>query len=261
MKQTSKPILEVENLHVRYMGSIIGVENVSLTIESGRTFAILGANGAGKTTTLRAISGFIGLDYATVSRGRILFEGEDITGLSPHSIAQRGLVIVPEREKIFPNLSVSENITVASGSRSRGIEKAFDFFPRLAELKKKEAGLLSGGERQMLAIAAAVACRPRLLLIDEMSLGLSPVIVKDLVAQLARIRDELSLTLLLVEQSAHTAFAIADEAYVMENGRIVQHGTTRDLQQDERIQEYYLGGRSGERRSYRDVSLDGAEGI
>lgn len=261
MKTASQPILDVENLQVRYMGSIVGAENVSFMIEKGRTVAILGANGAGKTTTLRAISGFIGIDHAAISRGRILFEGENITGLPPHAIAQRGLVIVPEREKIFPNLSVSDNITLVSGSGSKSLETAFDFFPRLVHLKDKEAGLLSGGERQMLAIAAALACRPRLLVIDELSLGLSPVVVKDLVAQLLRIRDQLSLTVLLVEQSAHTAFTIADEAYVMENGRIVQHGSTHDLQQDERVQEYYLGGRSGERRSYRDMSLDSVGGL
>ena len=213
-----------------------------------------GTNGAGKTTTLRAISGFLGIDDARVSEGAISFGGTRIENRPPHEIAARGIVLVPEREKVFPNLTVAENLAapVTRGS-ARGQDLAFHFFPRLAELRGRTSGLLSGGERQMLAIASALMCGPKLLLIDELSLGLAPVIVGDLTRRLAAIRDELGIAILLVEQSAAVALDLCDYAYVMENGGIVLDGDRERLKGHGDVQEFYLGQAKGERRSYRDV--------
>jgi branched-chain amino acid transport system ATP-binding protein len=221
--------------------------------------AILGTNGAGKTTTLRAISGFLGIDDARVTEGAITFKGMRISNRTPHDIAGRGIVLVPEREKVFPNLTVAENLAAPvpraagwSGWR-RLDERAYHFFPRLAELRDRTAGLLSGGERQMLAIGAALMCRPQLLLVDELSLGLAPVVVQDLTRRLTAIRDDLDIAILLVEQSAAVALEIADYAYVMENGRVVLDGDRERLKGHQDVQEFYLGQAGGERRSYRDV--------
>ena len=252
-------LLAVDKLEVVYQRAITAVQGVSLAVERGKIVALLGTNGAGKTTTLRAISGFLGLDDARVTEGAISFDGERIDNLPPHDITRRGIALVPEREKVFPNLTVAENLLVpvahaaSAADRRRLAEMAFQFFPRLAELRGRVGGLLSGGERQMLALACALVCRPRLLAVDELSLGLAPVVVEDLVRRLTDIRRELDLTILLVEQSAAVALAIADHGYVMENGRIVLDGAAERLRAHPDVQEFYLGGTAGARRSYRDV--------
>jgi branched-chain amino acid transport system ATP-binding protein len=176
----------------------------------------------------------------------------------PHDIAARGIVLVPERDKVFPNLTVAENLAVpvsraGAAERRRQDEQIYSLFPRLSELRQRIGGLLSGGERQMLAIAGALMCRPRLLLVDELSLGLAPVVVQDLTRRLLAVRDELGIAILLVEQSAAAALTIADHAYVMENGRIVLDGDRERLRSHQDVQEFYLGQASGERRSYRAV--------
>jgi branched-chain amino acid transport system ATP-binding protein len=192
-----------------------------------------------------------------VTEGAITFKGIRVDNAPPHDIAGKGLVLVPEREKVFPNLTVAENLAAPvprdSAARRRLDERAYHFFPRLAELRGRTAGLLSGGERQMLAIGAALMCRPRLLLVDELSLGLAPVVIQDLTRRLTAIRDELGIAILLVEQSAAAALEIADYAYVMENGRIVLDGDRERLKSHQDVQEFYLGQTGGERRSYRDV--------
>jgi branched-chain amino acid transport system ATP-binding protein len=208
---------------------------------------------------LRAISGFLGLDDARVTEGTIALEGERIENSSPHDVTRRGIALVPEREKVFPNLTVAENLIVpvarraSAAGRRRLEEMVFQFFPQLARLRHRMAGLLSGGERQMLALGSALVCGPELLLIDELSLGLAPVVVEDLAQRLLQIRRELGITILLVEQSAATALAIADHGYVMENGRIVLDGAAERLRQHPDIQEFYLGLGAGTRKSYRDV--------
>ena len=218
-------LLAVDKLEVVYQRAITAVQGVSLAVERGGIVALLGANGAGKTTTLRAISGFLGLDDARVTEGAITFDGERIDNLPPHEVTRRGIALVPERDKVFPNLTVAENLLVPVARRATAAERrrleemAFAFFPRLADLRGRVGGLLSGGERQMLALGCALVCRPDLLLIDEPSLGLAPVVVEDLAQRLTEIRRELELTILLVEQSAAVALAIADHGYVMENGR------------------------------------------
>jgi branched-chain amino acid transport system ATP-binding protein len=250
-------LLAVDKLEVVYHRTITAVQGVSLSVQKGHIVAILGTNGAGKSTTLRAISGFLGIDDARVTEGSIRFKDHPITNRPPNEIARRGVVLVPERDKVFPNLTVGENLA-APFARGRGQHDGdamvFQFFPRLAELRGRTAGLLSGGERQMLAIASALMCRPELLLVDELSLGLAPVVVEDLMARVMQIRKELGITIVIVEQSAAAALAVADYGYVLENGRVVLDGDGARLRQHADIQEFYLGRAGGtERRSYRDA--------
>jgi branched-chain amino acid transport system ATP-binding protein len=252
-------LLAIEKLEVVYQRAITAVQGITLAVEAGQIVALLGTNGAGKSTTLRAISGFLGLDDARVTEGAINFKGMRIENRPPHENTRRGIVLVPERDKVFPNLTVAENLVVpvprgTSSAEHRQREAlVYQFFPRLGELKTRIGGLLSGGERQMLALASAIVCRPELLLVDELSLGLAPVVVEDLLRRLIEIRRELGITILVVEQSATVALEIADYAYVMENGRIVLDGTAERLRSHPDIQEFYLGSKSGERRNYRDV--------
>ncbi len=252
-------LLAIEKLEVVYQRVITAVQGITLAVEAGQIVALLGSNGAGKTTTLRAISGFLGLDDARVTEGAIAFKGERIENHPPHEIARRGIVLVPERDKVFPNLTVAENLVapvprgVGHAERRRREALVYQFFPQLADLKGRIGGLLSGGERQMLALGSAIVCRPELLLVDELSLGLAPVVVEDLLRRLAEIRRELGITILIVEQSAAVALEIADYGYVMENGRIVLDGDAARLRSHPDIQEFYLGQKSGERRSYREV--------
>jgi branched-chain amino acid transport system ATP-binding protein len=252
-------LLTIEKLEVVYHRAIKAVQGITLAVEPGRIVALLGTNGAGKTTILRAISGFLGIDDARVTEGTIKFKGERIENRPPHENTRRGVVLVPERDKVFPNLTVAENLiapvprTTAAIERRRREALAYQFFPRLSDLRNRVGGLLSGGERQMLAIASGLVCGPELLLVDELSLGLAPVLVEDLMRRLAEIRRELGIAILIVEQSATVALDIADYGYVMENGRIVLDGTAERLREHPDMQEFYLGRKSGERRSYRDV--------
>ena len=250
------PLLRVEKLEVVYGRAITSIQGISLEAHKGEIVALLGTNGAGKSTTLRAISGFLGLDDARVTEGAIHFKDNSLANRPPYLITKLGIVLVPERDKVFPNLSVVENLSApvatAGANRKRLEEMAFTFFPKLAELRGRPAGLLSGGERQMLALASALVCGPELLLVDELSLGLAPVVVEDLAQRLVEIRDKLGITILLVEQNATVALSIADRGYVLENGRVVLDGDAARLKSHGDIQEFYLGG-AGERRSYRDV--------
>ena len=252
-------LLAIDKLEVVYQRAITAVQGITLAVEPGQIVALLGTNGAGKSTTLRAISGFLGLDDARITEGTILFKGQRIENRPPHEITRRGITLVPERDKVFPNLTVAENLIapvprgVNLAERRRREALVYQFFPRLGDLRARIGGLLSGGERQMLALGSAIVCRPELLLVDELSLGLAPVVVQDLLRRLVEIRRELGITILIVEQSAAVALEIADYGYVMENGRIVLDGSADRLRGHPDIQEFYLGSRSGERRSYRDV--------
>jgi branched-chain amino acid transport system ATP-binding protein len=255
---TPAPLLAVDGLEVAYHRVAVALHGVSLRMMPQTTVALLGNNGAGKTTTLRAISGFIGLDDARVTAGGVRFAGERIENLPPHKTAARGIVLVPERDKVFPNLTVAENLAVAAPARAglaarRRLEaRAYQFFPNLQNLRSRLAGLLSGGERQMLALASAIICEPKLLLVDELSLGLAPAVVEDLARRLSAIRQELGIAVLVVEQNAAVGLAMADYAYVLENGRVVIDGPAAELRGRREIQDSYLGLGSGEeRRSYR----------
>jgi branched-chain amino acid transport system ATP-binding protein len=252
------PLLTVEALEVVYKRVMRALRGVSLTVAKGQVVVILGANGAGKTTTLRAISGFIGLEAARVTQGSIIFKGEHLENRQPHQCAKLGISIVPERDKVFPNLTVAENLAVTQSrltraERRRMDDLVFQFFPALAERRGSQAGLLSGGERQMLGIGARLVSGPDLLLVDELSLGLAPLTVQELVRRLLQIKQELGLSLLVVEQNAGIALQIADHAYVLENGEVAMHGNGASMRRNPQIQEYYLGGGADTRRSYRDA--------
>ena len=253
----SEILLRLEKVEVTYHRVITAVQGVSLEVPRGAIVALLGTNGAGKTTTLRAISGFIGLDDARVTEGAITYLGERIDQLPPHRITERGIALVPERSKVFENLTVAENVEAVvtrPGHDARRLAQAvWEMFPALARLKGREAGYLSGGERQMLAIGAALACAPELLLVDELSQGLAPLVVEELMHRLQAVRRDLGTTILLVEQNAAIALDAADHAYVIENGRIVMDGAPDKLREHQDIREFYLGTGGGTRRNYRDV--------
>jgi branched-chain amino acid transport system ATP-binding protein len=249
-------MLEVENLEVTYSRVIVAVQGVSLKVPDHGIVALLGTNGAGKSTTVRAISGFLPVDDAAIGKGTIRFAGQSILGLPPYDIARRGVVLVPERRKIFETLTVEENLRIASHSAaavSATIEKLFAVFPILAERRKQTSGYLSGGERQMLAISQALLCNPKLLIVDELSLGLAPLLVKELMARILELREKFKLSILLIEQDARSALAIADYGYILEGGRVVYEGTAEKLRGHGDVQEFYLGSGDSARASYRDV--------
>jgi branched-chain amino acid transport system ATP-binding protein len=253
---TQAVALEVENLEVTYSRVIVAVQGVSLKVPEGSIVALLGTNGAGKSTTVRAISGFLPVDDAEIRKGTIRFAGASILGLPPYAIANRGVVLVPERRKIFETLTVHENLRIAhqaTGEGDAAIDQILGFFPVLAQRREQIAGYLSGGERQMLAISQALLCRPKLLLVDELSLGLAPFLVKELIGRLRDLRDQLKLSILLIEQDAASALAIADYGYIMEGGRIVYEGAADTLRSHHDVQEFYLGSDDASRASYRDV--------
>lgn len=251
--------LHVENLEVTYNRVIVAVQGVSLKVPANSIVAVLGTNGAGKSTTVRAISGFLPVDDAVITKGAILFHGRSILDLAPYRATRHGVVLVPERRKIFETLSVWDNLRLAHGNTGmdrawlRKVEQLFDVFPRIASRRDQLAGYLSGGERQMLAIAQGLLCDPKLLLVDELSLGLAPHLVQELMAQLHRLRGELGISILLIEQDALSALEIADYGYVMEGGRIVYEGAPDKLRAHKDVQEFYLGSSDSGRVSYREV--------
>ena len=252
------PFLAIDKLEVVYQRAITALQGISLGVVRGQLIGILGTNGAGKSTLLRAISGFHGIDDAEVTDGTIRFMGRRIEHDQPHANTRLGIALVPERDKVFPNLTVAENLAVPVGGGRAELRRreaqVFAFFPRLSHLRRRIAGLLSGGERQMLAIASALVCRPELLLVDELSLGLAPAVVEDILTSLVRIRRELPLTMIIVEQNAAVALRVIDYGYVLENGRIVLDGDAARLGDHPDIKEFYLGqSKEGSRRSYRSV--------
>jgi len=231
----SPPLLEVEDLRVRY-GSVEAVHGVSFAANAGEVTALIGANGAGKSSTLAAISGLV------PAGGRIRFDGRDIARVPPHAIVRAGVVQVPEGREILALMTVEENLLMGLRGRDRSeLVSAYERFPILGERRALLAGTLSGGEQQMLAIARALLARPRLLLLDEPSLGLAPLIVKRVFDTLADLKHQ-GVTMLLVEQNALRALRLADRAYVMELGRIVLNGTGRELLGEEGVARTYLGG-------------------
>jgi branched-chain amino acid transport system ATP-binding protein len=249
-------LLELENVEVVYHRAITAVQGVSLTVREGSITALVGTNGAGKSTTLAAIAGLMRADDVQIRQGSIRFQGRDITGLRNYQISALGIALVPEREKIFSTMTTQENLVACRPGRGRGtitMEDVMSLFPLLAERRTSIAGYLSGGERQMLAISMALLNCPRLVLIDEMSLGLAPVIVEQLQEAVRRLRDQFGLSFLVVEQNAAMALELADYTYVMENGRIVFDGTTERLLAHQDFQEFYLGMGHAGVRSYRDV--------
>ncbi len=231
----SPPLLEVEDLRVRY-SAVEAVHGVSFAVNAGEVTTLIGANGAGKSSTLAAISGLLPVG------GRIRFDGRDIAGEPPHAIVRAGIVQVPEGREILAQMTVEENLLMGLRGRARSdLDSAYERFPILGERRALLAGSLSGGEQQMLAIARALLARPRLLLLDEPSLGLAPLIVKRVFDTLADLRRQ-GVTMLLVEQNALRALRLADRAYVMELGKLVIRGTGQELLRDEGVARTYLGG-------------------
>ena len=233
-------MLTLENVSVSY-GAIEALKGVSLHVEAGEVVTLIGANGAGKTTTLRTVTGLL-----EPTAGRVVFENEDISGHPTHRLVARGISMSPEGRGVFANLSVRENLQMGAYLKknkreiAEDMERAFQMFPRLKERESQKAGTLSGGEQQMLAIARALMSRPRLLLLDEPSLGLAPLVVHTIFEAIEEIRGK-GTTILLVEQNAHAALKHSDRAYVLETGRIVMEGASADLAADPRIKEAYLG--------------------
>jgi branched-chain amino acid transport system ATP-binding protein len=230
-------MLEVNDLQVNY-GYVRAVSGVNFNIEVGECVALLGGNGAGKTTILNTISGLL-----KPVQGYVCLQGEIISGLAPHKVVSRGIVQIPEGRKIFPELSVHENLIVGSHQRKDklepDLERIFELFPVLKERSKQRGGTLSGGEQQMLAIGRALMARPKLLMLDEPSLGLAPLIIERLFEVIAELKDD--VTLLLVEQNAQLALEVADRAYILQQGKIVREGTSQQLLQTDWLRESYLG--------------------
>ncbi len=255
----SDAVLEVAGLEVVYHRVATAIQGVSLRVPPRGIVTLLGPNGAGKTTTLRAISGFLDADNARITEGAVRFLGEEVQRLPPHRLTRRGLVLVPERDKVFETLTVEENLRASlrpprAGRAPLTREQVEGYFPVLAERRRQLAGYLSGGERQMLAIGCALLCQPVMLLVDELSLGLAPRLVAELMVIVGRLRAELGLAILLVEQNAAAALEIADSGYVLEHGRVVYDGTAQHLRENEDVREFYLGlTRERAAKSYRDV--------
>lgn len=254
------PLLRLNNVEVRYDDVILVLRGLSLEVADGGIAALLGSNGAGKTTTLRAISGLLHVEDGEVADGSIVFDGEEIHETAAHRIVEKGVFQVLEGRRVFEHLTVRENLLAgAHARRGRGVaveaelERVFAYFPRLAERRRQTAGHLSGGEQQMLALGRALMARPRLMLLDEPSLGLAPILVESIFEIVERINREEGVTILLVEQNARLALSVADYGYVMESGRVVLEGAAAELRANEDVKEFYLGLGDSGRRSYRDV--------
>lgn len=254
-------MLKVNNIEVVYSDVILVLRGVSLEVGRGQIVSLLGANGAGKSTTLKAISGLLHAQEGEVTRGTIEFDGTRIDHLEPDEIVRLGIVQVLEGRPLFRHLSVEENLLTGSLFRAdtssaikQDIERVYHYFPLLKEFRKRTSGYLSGGEQQMVVIGRALMARPRLMLLDEPSLGLAPLLVQSIFSIIRQINQEEGVSILLVEQNAHVALQTADYAYVMETGRIVLDAPAQQLAENADIKEFYLGlTQVGERKSYRDV--------
>jgi branched-chain amino acid transport system ATP-binding protein len=247
--------LTLSNVDVVYGGVIQVLRSANLEVPDGKMVVLLGSNGAGKTTTLKAISGLLHSDLGKVTAGQITWNGETITNGDPSDIFSRGIVQVLEGRKVLEHLTVEQNLMVGAHRRrdhaavKADLNKVFGYFPRLPDLLKRTAGYLSGGEMQMLLIGRALMARPKLLILDEPSMGLAPILVEQLFETVGRIKREEGLTILLVEQNARSAIRQCDYGYVMDGGRIVLHGTREHLETNQDVQEFYLGFSGAEGRN------------
>jgi len=250
-------LLTVNNIEVKYQNVILVLRGVQLNVEQEQIVSLLGANGAGKTTTLKAISGLLPTEQGEVTEGNIEFQGTSIIRKSPEDVVRLGIVQVMEGRRLFHHLTIEENLLVgstSSGTTREDLEKAYGYFGNLRRLQKRVSGYLSGGEQQMLVIARALMAKPKLILLDEPSMGLAPMLVKEIFEKVSTlVRDE-RMAALLVEQNAIAALSIADYGYVMENGKIVLDGPAKDLKNNEDVKEFYMGlSDLGSRKSYREV--------
>ncbi len=252
-------LLTVENLEVVYNDVILVLKGLSLKVQQGGITALLGPNGAGKSTTLKAVSGLIRTEDGEITDGAVVYAGQAIHKALPERIVRMGIFQVMEGRRVFEDLSVEENLRCGGFTRpgseyAQSLERVYAYFPRLLERRKQLAGYLSGGEQQMLAIGRALMAKPKLLLLDEPSLGLAPLLVEEIFTIVQRVNQEEGVTILLVEQNARAALGIAQHGYILENGRIVMDGPSQTLLNNPDVQEFYLGlGHGGEKRSYREV--------
>ena len=253
-------MLKINNIEVVYSDVILVLRGISLSVDQGQIVSLLGANGAGKSTTLKSISGLLLREDGAVTRGSIEFDGQRLDKMKAEDVTRLGVVQVLEGRRLFQHLTAEENLrtgALINSNRSQVkqlLEQVYDYFPPLRDLRQRTAGYLSGGEQQMVAIGRALMAKPRLMLLDEPSLGLAPLLVQDIFEIIRRINRESNVSLLIVEQNANVALQVADYAYVMENGRVVLDGPADQLMQNADIKEFYLGlTQVGERRSYRDV--------
>jgi branched-chain amino acid transport system ATP-binding protein len=253
-------MLKISNLEAVYSDIILALKGISLEVPEGKIVALLGANGAGKTTTINAVCGIRQTLDLSIEDGTIAFEGQSIGDKEPHDIVSLGIFQVPEGRRIFAELTVEENLLIGSYSLrdrkrfSKNVKTVYNYFPILGERGKQRAGYLSGGEQQMLAIARALVSEPRLIIMDEPSLGLGPLVVREIFQIISAINREQNVAILIVEQNAHMALSIAHYGYILENGRVVLEGEAKALRDNRDIREFYLGlTEVGSKRSLRDV--------
>ncbi len=261
-KQTSNGnLLDVNNIEVVYNDIVQVLRGVSLSVAEGSIVSLLGTNGAGKTTTLRAISGLLKPENGFIKDGYVKFQGNDITNVLGTHVVKLGAVMVPEGRRVFKHLTVDENIRVGSITRREGSQSIrkdqdlmYDHFPRLARVTNRLAGYCSGGEQQMIAIARALMSAPKMLMLDEPSLGLAPLLVKEIFENIKRINQEMDTTLLIVEQNAKIALEVSTYAYIMESGKIVLEGPSKELKNNPDVKEFYMGvTQGGGRKSFKEV--------
>lgn len=257
---TDKPLLAVNNIEVIYDHVILVLKGVSLSVSKGGIVALLGANGAGKTTTLKAISNLLRAERGEVTKGSIELEGERVQDLTPNDLVRRGVIQVMEGRHCFEHLTIEENLMTGAYTRGDGraaierdLEMVYSYFPRLKERRGSQAGYTSGGEQQMCAIGRALMSRPKVVLLDEPSMGLAPQLVEQIFEIVKQINEEEGVSILLAEQNTNIALKYARYGYILENGRVVLDGEAAALRENEDVKEFYLGLSSTGRRSYRDV--------
>jgi len=254
----SSTMLNIKNIEVVYNEVVLVIKGLSLELKEGEIVALLGANGAGKSTTLKAVSGLLKAEDGEVTKGSIFFNKKEITKSNPAEIVKNGLFQVMEGRRCIADMTVEENLRLGAHTRldrkniSNDINKVLDFFPRLRE-RKGLSGYLSGGEQQMLAIGRALMAKPKVILMDEPSMGLSPLLVNEVFDIIKKLNKELGITILLVEQNARLALNISERAYIMENGKIVLDGKSQDLINNEDVKEFYLGGGQEYRKSFKEL--------
>ena len=252
-------MLNLSNIEVMYASVILVLRGISLKLNEGAIVALLGSNGAGKTTTLKAISGLLHTELGEVTAGNIEYKGKSIEKLGPEEIAKRGILQVMEGRLVLEHLTTEENLilggySIKNANTKGDLERVYNYFPKLTGLKNKTSGYLSGGEQQMVVMGRAMMGHPQVMLLDEPSLGLAPLVVEEIYGIIKRLNDEERTSVLLVEQNAKAALEISEYGYVMENGRIVLDGSATSLAENEDIKEFYLGlSAIGEKKSYRDV--------
>ncbi len=256
----SQPLLTVNGIEVIYNHVILVLRGVSLTVPEGKIVALLGGNGAGKTTTLRAVSNLLKGERGEVTKGYVEYRGERIDKLTPADLVKRGVIQVMEGRHCFQHLSIEENLLTGAYTSNAGragivqdLEKVYAYFPRLKERRTSQAGYTSGGEQQMTAIGRALMARPRMILLDEPSMGLAPQLVEEIFEIVKALNTKEGVSFLLAEQNTNIALRYADYGYILENGRVVMDGEGKSLAENEDVKEFYLGFSSGERKSFRDV--------